>query len=387
MRIAIVTGHFMPEIGYQEVYLARALAKKGHDVRVFTSTAISPTGKKIRQTDYEEGLTRNETYNYEVLRLKPTMARGAKVYSRKLKKNLDAWKPDMALCVAVSKYWPYQIFKKPQAYKTVAIFGDADEYINIKRGVFKLKYVLYKLSFYVLKAYIYNLAWKNADKVVCNLPETRGFIQKLISKSTYEKAAPKVNELYLGFDANDFFFDQEGRDRLRNQYDLSDSLALITVTRINPQKRLERIIDLADKVMSEGVKLKYFIIGLQNDEYGEQFKRYVQSKENSENFEVLPFMSHSEVRSYLSMSDYGFWMQAAISIQEAMGTGLKVIIPKTLSLNHLVLEGQNGYYYGPDSMIEDLPAILKKAEIGSRDEVAKINEKYAYDNLCELVIA
>ncbi len=55
MRIAIATGHFMPEIGYQEVYLARAYSRLGHEVKVFTSTLISPTGKNVLKGNYKDG--------------------------------------------------------------------------------------------------------------------------------------------------------------------------------------------------------------------------------------------------------------------------------------------------------------------------------------------
>ena len=83
MKIAVVSGHFMPEIGYQEVYLSRALAKKNHEVRVFSSTAVSPTGAKIRQEPYKEGLTNDAEYGYELLRLNPQFKKGSKVYYAK----------------------------------------------------------------------------------------------------------------------------------------------------------------------------------------------------------------------------------------------------------------------------------------------------------------
>ena len=37
-RVAIVCGHFSPEIGYQEVDLAKAFVRLGAQVRVVTTT-------------------------------------------------------------------------------------------------------------------------------------------------------------------------------------------------------------------------------------------------------------------------------------------------------------------------------------------------------------
>jgi len=48
MRIGIVSAHYMPEIGYQEVHLAKAYARLGHTVKVFTSAASVNLGGSIK---------------------------------------------------------------------------------------------------------------------------------------------------------------------------------------------------------------------------------------------------------------------------------------------------------------------------------------------------
>ena len=69
MKIGIVSAHYMPEIGYQEVHLARAYARLGHIVKVFTSSASIKLGKSINQLSYKKGITKDPKYGYDILRL------------------------------------------------------------------------------------------------------------------------------------------------------------------------------------------------------------------------------------------------------------------------------------------------------------------------------
>ena len=39
-KVALVCGHFVPQLGYLEVHLARAWSALGHEVSVFTSNQI-----------------------------------------------------------------------------------------------------------------------------------------------------------------------------------------------------------------------------------------------------------------------------------------------------------------------------------------------------------
>ena len=63
MKIAIISGHFMPDVGYQEVYLARAFSRLGHQVQVITSNKPSPSAKNIKKSDYAIGLVKDKNFN------------------------------------------------------------------------------------------------------------------------------------------------------------------------------------------------------------------------------------------------------------------------------------------------------------------------------------
>src|SRR5450631_522027 len=109
MKIAIVCGHFMPEIGYQEVYLTKAFAKAGHDVTVFASTEISPSGKKIINAPYKEGVVTDKRYGFKIRRLKTKSSLNSKVVSHDLKKYVKDFSPDVIILLAIAKLFPMPI--------------------------------------------------------------------------------------------------------------------------------------------------------------------------------------------------------------------------------------------------------------------------------------
>ncbi len=56
-------------------------------------------------------------------------------------------------------------------------------------------------------------------------------------------------------------------------------------------------------------------------------------------------MHHKEINAYLNAADIGVWpRQPAVSIQEAMGTGIFVVLPRTNEVSHLLREGSGQYF-------------------------------------------
>ena len=111
MRIGIISAHYMPEIGYQEVHLARAYARLGHDVKVFTSAASVSLGGSINQLNYKTGLSNDPKYGYEILRL-PSISYKSKALPFGLKKTVKAFNPDVLIILGVAKIFPISLLSK-----------------------------------------------------------------------------------------------------------------------------------------------------------------------------------------------------------------------------------------------------------------------------------
>ena len=130
MKICIVCGHFMPRIGYQEVYLARTFARLGHDVHVITSNKPSPSVKNLNLPDYPIGIEVEKNYNYQIHRLKSFISVRAIVLSNGVRKTVESIKPELVLVIGVGKLFPCPILQasKKRNYLVVTLFGDNSDY-------------------------------------------------------------------------------------------------------------------------------------------------------------------------------------------------------------------------------------------------------------------
>lgn len=385
----------MPEIGYQEVYLARAYARLGHEVQVFTSTAVSPTGKKIVHSDYPPGISIDQRYGYKVLRLRPFFRWGAKVLCRGLRREVNEFRPQIVILLAVAKLFPFPLLNRRTAARErlVAIHGDALEYVRGKGFAGKLKYLWYRLSFLVFKGFLYRRVVKLCHRVVLNIPETEELFASFLSARRRKMFLQKKKNLRLGFDPDEFYFDVNERTATRKALGIpDDAIVIMTSTRVNPRKRLEENVDLIDELAGCGHHLHYIISGFLEDDYGDRLRAYIAGKKRA-TFHCLPFLEHDQVRCYFNAADIGIWSKVAISIQEAMGTGLMVMLEKKASVSHLLENGRNGWYFDAGQMKPKLSEVLS-ADLRGNDDcverrryIARQNfESLSYDEIVRNII-
>jgi glycosyltransferase involved in cell wall biosynthesis len=397
MKIAIISGHFMPDVGYQEVYLARAFSRLGHQVRVITSNKPSPSAKSLMKSDYAIGLTKNKKFNYSVLRLRAAVKLGTNVISLGLKKALRQFSPDLVVVIAIGKVFPYSVLdgKKDRNHKLVALFGDNIDFWSWSSAVLTLRSLKSIILQKVFKNRIYAKAVRSCDKLYLNTPETESILLSYLPKKIKPVFKEKRVLSNLGFDPDEFFFDTVERKRIRNNLNISpDEVVFITSTRVTKVKNLEKIIDFISKVYAKDYKVRYIIIGFLGDNYEMELKQYIKMQPHPEIFYCYPFLSHEEIRRFYCASDIGIWLRAAISIQEAMGTGLPIILEKKMVMNHLIQEGVNGWYFEKGQLmevIEKSAAEIKKKNIEQgitdRKNIASTHSlKFSYNNIAQRII-
>lgn len=386
----------MPEIGYQETYLARAFSRAGHDVRIITSTAISPTGKKVLKKEYEPGKSIDKKYGYEVVRFKPYFTMSAKVLCKGITKSLDEFQPDHILVLALAKLFPSPVINQRYGDKIIAVFGDAEEYTDRSTFKKKVKAVFNGIIQSQTKDKLYNRVVKYGKRIVLNIPETESYFKQLLSKTNLNLFEKKKLKLNLGFDPDSFYFQKEARQRLRQQYNIpDDACVLITSTRINRQKKIEEVVKAVSDIKKQGLPLHYIIIGFLNDDYEKELKAMISKEHDPSIFHCFPFLDHETIRQFYSLADIGLWIKAAISIQESMGTGLRVVLEKKDSVSHLLDQGVNGWYFEKGNM----PTVLQQAvthvlnvplsqRLEQREKLLAHNAaKYSYDEIAHRMIS
>jgi glycosyltransferase involved in cell wall biosynthesis len=391
MKVALGAGHFMPEVGYQEVYLARAYSRLGHVVRVFTSDRISPSARGfLARRRYEPGLTHDAEDGYSVLRLPARVEARSIVLARGLKRAVDEFDPDVVLALGVGKLFPTSLFRdRPtRRYRLAALFADNSDFWDFTSTALAARSVRSKLSQRLLKDIAYRRAVRCADRVCAQTPETKEIVGSSLSPRLRRVLEEKHVLLPLGYDPGEFSFSAEERVLGRAELGLDpDECLFVTCTRVNAKKSLEHVIDATSSLRARGYPVRYVIAGLLADDYGRALESYIEQQLDPSVFHWLPFLDHQRMRRLYCSADVGVWRKAAISIQEAMGTGLPLLLESKPSVAHLVEDGVNGWHFDADGFDEAMRRAYAEAHLRPREQIAANNAaRLSYDVIAQRLL-
>jgi glycosyltransferase involved in cell wall biosynthesis len=388
-RVAVVCGHFSPEVGYQEVDLARAFTRIGAQVRVVTSTRLSPNGRMLTRADYPPGVAQFE--GYEVIRLSPRLTIGPNLIGCSTFKSVSEFSPDFVVLVGPGKLFGIDLFKSARSpWKRVAIVQDNSD-DGRARNATKPGARWRAAAHHFVKRPVYRRVVRHADRIVLNVPETRSLIQGWLRGSEKDQLQTKGLELRLGFDPERFYFDRDERRAWRSAHGVGDDEVLLaTCTRATPSKRLESVIDIVADLCKSGYSLRYAIAGLLEDDYAERLRAHAQTQVDPEAYLMLPALDHHEMRDLFCAADLGYWPRPAITIQQAMGTGLPVVLEDRPNVRGLLRTGRNGWYAQSGGCIDQAlsDALETLPTLPRRETIASDNREYlAYDAIATAMLA
>jgi glycosyltransferase involved in cell wall biosynthesis len=388
-RVAIVCAHFTPEVGYQEVDLARAFARLGARVRVVTTTRLSRNARTIVGQEYAAGIVRHD--GYDVSRLSPRVTIGPNVLGCNVLPEIRDFVPSHVILVGPGKLFGLELFSSgSSSWRSIAIIQDNSEAGSVQeRG--RLQRRSRALAHRLVKRPAYRRVVRNADRIVLNVPETRAIIRPWLGQRERKRLAQNGLDLRLGFDPERFYLDLCERREWRERHAVpDDELLLTTCTRATPAKRLEDIISSVSRLIAQGRAVRYVLAGLLDDAYGQRLRRHASEQAEPAAFLLLPALRHDEMRAMFSGCDLGFWPRAAITIQQAMGTGLPVVLRNRPSVSHLVIPGRNGWYVQPHETVEDVlanaigdvTALTVEERLARREAAASLSLSYlSYDRI------
>lgn len=387
MRIAVVAGHFMPEVGYQEVYLARACSRLGHEVRVITSDRASPSARGVVDRRYEPGLSRDPDYGFSILRLRAPVQVGAMVLAPGVKRAVEEFAPQIVLATAVGKLFPWALFSDGKRSRLVALFGDNSDFWDFSSAGQSLRSLRSKISQRVVKDVVYRRAVRHADRICLATPETEEIVASSLSPPLKRALAQKQLLAALGFDVDEFFFSAEEREQGREDLGApADERLFVTCTRVTRKKGLERVVDAVSALRHAGHPVRYAIAGFVGGAYEDELKRYIGRQPVPGIFHCFPFLGHDEMRRLYCSADVGIWLKAAISIQESMGTGLPVLLEAKPSVSHLVEHGVNGWHFAAPELVAAMET-AGTLRFRPREELAALNrERLSYDRIARELI-
>jgi glycosyltransferase involved in cell wall biosynthesis len=393
-RIALVCAHFSPEIGYQEVDLAAAFARLGAELLVVTSTRPSRNARAAVKGSYPAGMTCDSRYG--LLRLEPRFTVGANVLGCKVLPAISDFAPDDIVLVGPGKLFGLDVFAPRSApWKRIAIVQDNSQ--DGRSSGPAARRALRTLAHPLFKRPAYRRVVRTADRIVLNVPETREIVSGWLNEPDRALLSEKAIDLRLGFDPETFFYDREGRRRWRENYEIGEEeILLVTCTRATPEKRLERVVETVSRFLKRGLPVRYVMAGVLDDAHGRLLREQVASLEDASGVLLLPVLRHDEMRELFSACDLGFWPRVAITIQQAMGTGLPVVLQQGPTVSHLLLDGQNGWYVDAGQTVEQVlgEAVTVLSDMDAagrevrRDATARLNREHlSYDRIAlEIVL-
>jgi len=383
MKIAIVTGHFFYKLGYQEYYFAEEFHRQKHDVQVFTTNHIPKVYRKaIGKKEYNIG---NCRLGYNVCRYRPIISFGSTVISKPIEKDIRKFSPDLILFFGVRKIFGVDLLKKKyhNKYKIFSIFGDSLEY-RLNYNIHKIIVSLIQNIFFILfKRKYYHKAIQLSDKILLTIPEAKDVIKKRTNIKFHKIFENKVRNIHLGFDQKTYYYDVNLRKTVRSRLNIGDNeKVFITVTRIDQSKKIEFIID--DIFFNKLFPIKYIIVGFTEGDYGNKIKAKISSLGLENNVICFEFVDNEKINELFNAADFGIWDKATISIIEAMGTGLPVVLKESPTVSHLINVKVNGLYYNYSNRRNlILQLVSMKFE---RKYIYEWNKKFSYFNLTKKII-
>ena len=351
-------GYFVPELGYQEYYLAKKHMQMGHDVYVIASDMLYPfpniesmlkeAGAKYTTKKIKAGFTIVD--GIKVYRLKCLFKYSDFILVKGLKKALNNIKPDIVFAHESRQGLPALAgyYKKKMGYKLIV--DQHDFYHKIPNHPWWKKLLRF-LDYFLFRKFIVNYSLNRADRIVAVTQETKEFLIK-----THKINQKKIFLIPLGVDVDFFKFDDKARVNIRKIFRIKYSnIVLVFSGTIVRRKGIEILLEALSDIKNENVKL--MIVGGGDADYMQKLKNLAKKLGIKNKVIFVGFVKKDNVKNYFSAAEIGVWPgNNSVSIMEAMACKLPIVMVD-LQLSHLV-SYNNGLKF-PQHNKEELKNALK----------------------------
>jgi len=390
MRIALVSQWFSDGMGYAENLLPKALAKQGHEVYLFTSTAQvyynSPKYKDIYEPFIGPNIValgESNVDGFTLCRLplyKPNVLKGTGPGLIGLMEYLKKIKPDIIQVFEIGHVETYTAALYCKNSSCI-LFSESHTHASVVRK--NNQRSLYELFWHTVNLFNFRIKLINKQSALCYAIAKD---VKEMAISLYHFPEKKIKVQSLGVDCEIFKPDYsqigiEERTNLRKQFNVEENDILCIYTgRFTKDKDPHCLASAIDTLHHRGQKnYKAIFLGKGSRED----VNYLKSKRGCT---VLPFVLMKELPKYYRASDIGVWPREESTSQiDAFACGLPIIISNKVSVLERI-DG-NGLLYEEGNSIDlaEKIASLNKAIRAEMSLVGiqKAQEKYSWDRLAK----
>jgi glycosyltransferase involved in cell wall biosynthesis len=170
--------------------------------------------------------------------------------------------------------------------------------------------------------------------------------------------------------------------------------------KITSVKRVDVWVKVMAAAMRRTSALRAMLIGFrENDAECARVLSLIETTGLRRRFIYLPFASREALPRLYNAADFGTWhLQPSVTIQEAMGTGVYMLLPDSPTVSHLVVDPDSGRYF-PDGDYQELEelvvataraflegAMLSLAEVRARRARANAR-RFSYEAMVDQLVA
>lgn len=344
MKIVHIMGYFVPELGYQEYYIAKEHKKMGHDVYVIASDMLYPfsnikkmfTDAGIKYT----GRKRKKSYSIvdglKVHWLPHFIEYNDFILCKEVKKTLEKIKPDIVFAHESRQGLTCQaaFYKDDLGFKLVV---DQHDFYHKIPG--KIKTIVRNIEYFGFRKFLIDYNFRKADKIIAVTKPTREFLIK-----THKIKPKKIELIELGVDTNLYHYRKKEAIKLRKKLGIKeDESVLMFVGTIFRRKNLELLMESFNEIY-KNCKSRLLIVGEGDKEYMNELKNLARKLRLGNKIIFNGFAKRKELPIYYSMADVGVWpANNSVSIIEAMACKLPIVMVDW-QMPHLVSHN-NGFKF------------------------------------------
>ncbi len=381
-RVGIVVGYFDWFSGYQETALASALSKVAH-TEVIASDRVNPTftdghlqrlgipRRYAPSTVIEQGV--------RVTRFASTELRSM-VWSSRAAGYLAHRSYDLVVQVMPGQLFSVAATLARNPAPRVVLYGDNRAmWSHLPRWQRLVKGAVFGAT----KGALYTAV--NARALV-----SYGYTPDTLDRLRPFRAGRPISVMPLAFSPERSYLDADLRRQFREELNLAeDQVLVLSAGKIEPRKRLDWLISAFTSIAAQRSDVHLLLVGADSSDYAGQIGETIRTSPLRHRMHVLPFTDAAGLNAVFNGADLGVWPRnPAITIQQAMGTGLPVLLPQNSLVGHLIKPG-SGHYFdldetrGEESLTHGLDHALGHTafSMAARRDRARTNRWLGADSL------
>jgi glycosyltransferase involved in cell wall biosynthesis len=367
MKIAHITSYLVPGFGYEELPLARAQRRMGHDVTIIASNFLHPPGSfygvlKARFPERRVTPCDENQDGVRVIRLGSLELPGRRVWMRGLAHEIRHLDPDVVHCHNLLQTQTVRIaLGKAMGRPPRRLVVDDHMHQSVVRRTLagRVFYTVYRSALQPLMA-------REIDSFCAISEDTRDYLRDMCGVRAQIEVRP------LGVDVDVFKPSPALRLEWRRRLNLdANELVLLYTGKLIEAKGVHVLVAAALRLLNEGERLKVLAVGDAEPTYLERIRGQIAAAGRMEDFRFHPSVQHSELPGAYAAGDIAIWpRQESMGAFEAMSTALPVVVSNRSGYARLVTGGPGVTFEHDDDtalagVLRDLFDPARRAALGA----------------------